>query len=139
MANSGYYKNLYRDNKKKAFNLGKNSESLVKIRNSVWNDFGDEQHRVNRGVDNLRGDLRKAVRHDASWNSVSSKCEEHKERDSSSDGFLSAAVEFLNAEIQSVEAQKTTAEIDRDRAYNDYQTEKTKEYKEFLEGITNIF
>lgn len=138
MANSSYYYNLYNQYKNMATSLQKNIDSLTKIRNGISEDFYDEQHSINQELNNLKEDLKKATRHDATWTTIASQCESYKEKASTADGNLNSAFDCLEAEINSLESQKNTAESNRDQAYRDYQREKDEEHKEWLEKLKNI-
>ena len=138
MANSTYYNNLYKQYKNTASSLQKNIDALKKIRNGLSSDFFDEQRNVNQELNDLKEDLQKATRHDNSWNTIASQCESYKEKASSADGNLDPAMDYLDAEICSLESQKSTAESNRDQAYSNYKSKKDEEYKAWLESLKNI-
>lgn len=137
MASSSYYYGLYKQYKNTVSSLQKNINSLTNIRNGLSSDFLDEQRNVNQELNDLKEDLQKATRHDAIWNSTASKCEAYKEKVSSADGNLDTAMDYLDAEIRSLDSQKSIAESNRDQAYRDYQDKKDEEYRDWLESIKN--
>lgn len=138
MADSSYYYGLYTDYKSKVSFLKKNIDSLNKIRNKITEN-DDEQRNVNKKIDDLKDDLDNAVRHDNTWSQIASECENYKEKSSECDGNLKSAIESLDAEINSLKAQKSSAESARDQAYSDYEREKDEEYKRWLESLKKIF
>ncbi|MGN0317020.1 MAG: hypothetical protein ACI4E1_03690 [Lachnospira sp.] len=139
MANSNYYYNLYKQYKNTVLSLQKYINYLTKIRDGISSDFYDEQRNVNQELNDLKEDLKKATRHDSSWDTITSQCESFKEKASTADGNLDSAIDYLDAEIRSLCSQKSTAESNRDQAYRNYQCKKDEEYKAWLESLKQMY
>lgn len=129
MASSSYYYNLYRKYKKEVEELEENIKSLTEIRNSISGDYYDEQSAVNKELNNLKEDLKKSIRHDSMWNNIALQCETYKEKSSSADSNLRSSMDYLDSEIQSLNAKKNTAIYNRDKAYKKYLEKKEEERK----------
>ena len=127
MANSTYHYSQYQSYKSQAIGFGKNVKTLERIKNSLTSDFYDEQEAVNRKLNELKDDLKQAVRHDAKVDTIANDCELYKEKSTTADKNLNGAVVALENEIASLNSKKTTAEQNRDTQYQNYTTAKQAE------------
>lgn len=139
MPNSSYYYSQYRQYKNSVASLQRNIETLTRIRDSIAGDYYDEQRNVNQELNDLKEDLGKAARHDNSWNTIVSQCESYKEKASTADGNLYAAIDYLDAEISSLSSQKSTAETNREQSYSDYQSKRDEERQAWLDSLKKKF
>lgn len=138
MAGSSYYYNLYKQYQKSAEALGRNIKELERIRNALHNDFYDEQRNVNTQLSELKDELGKSVRHDASFDRTREACEVNKEKATNADEFLYKAVTELDQEIAELNRRRSDDEAKRDENYNRYKEKKEEERQEWLDKI-NIF
>lgn len=138
MADSTYYYNLYRQYKKEVSDLEKDIKSLTGIRNTISGDFYDEQSDVNKELEELKEDLKKSIRHDPSWDTLTEQCERYREKGSSADRRLLSSMDYLDSELQSLNNQKNCADRNRDQAYRNYENKKEEERQERLEKMKNF-
>lgn len=139
MANSSYYYELYQKFKEKAKKYEKNIKELQPILDTLNNSFSGKQSDINKGIDSLSEDLNKAVRHDSEFTSIASRCNDYKEKSTSSDRNLSGAASAIESEISVLKEKKRDAEEKRDQYYKKYQEEKEKERQEAIDSFKSIF
>lgn len=139
MANSSYYYSQYNSYKAQVSDYDKNINALTKIKDSLVNDFYDEQSNVNKELSDLKEDLKKSVRHDSKFITIASECETYKEKSTTADVNLNSVVIALENEIADLGGKKTTAEQNRDAQYQSYRTAKQQEYQDWLNSLKNIF
>jgi len=132
MANSGYYRNLYKQFEQEAEDYGKDIEKLEQIKKNLSGDLYDEQLAVNREINDLVEDLKKGVRHNSVFTNKADDLKENKEKSSFDDASLGAAISSLESEISVLQNKKRTAEQKRDEAKRKYEEEKERERQEIL-------
>lgn len=135
MANSSYYYKQYKTYKDQASKYDKNIKTLTKIKDSLTNNFYDEQNNVNRELNDLKEDLNKAVRHDSKFLTIASECEFYKEKSITADNDLNNVIIALENEIAALDGKKITSEQNRDAQYQNYSTKKNEERQEWLNSI----
>lgn len=135
MANSKYYKNEYKKYKQEAKNLENNVEQLQKAYNNLNGSFSDEISAVNAEYDDLKEDLKKAIRHNSSFTNSANSLYNKREKGVNSDLKTSATLSYLEDELRSLKQKKQTAETNRDNNKNKYDTEKKKEQAEFWSNL----
>lgn len=139
MANSNYYHNQYNSYKSEMSGYDKNLKALIKIKDSLVNDFYDEQSNVNKELNDLKDDLNKSVRHDYNFNVIASGCESYKEKVTTADTNLNSVVIALENEINSLSAKKSIAEQNMNTQYQNYNNAKEEERRAWIESLKNIF
>lgn len=132
MANSGYYRNLYKQFEQEAEDYGKDIEKLEQIKKNLSGDLYDEQLAVNREINDLVEDLKKGVRHNSVFTNKADDLKENKEKSSFDDASLGAAISSLESEISVLQNKKRNAEQKRDEAKRKYEEEKERERQEIL-------
>lgn len=135
--NSSYYYNQFNTYKKEAADCDKNIKVLTKIKESLTDDFYDEQSSVNVQMCNLKEDLEKAVRHDGTFSRMASSYEVYKEKTSTADKSLNNVVIALENEIAALGNKKTTAEQNSDEQYQSYNDAKQQEKQEWMNSLIN--
>ena len=127
MPDSSYYKNLYQQSDKEVGNYENNRKELQEVLTNLTDNFCNEQGAVNRELDGLMQDLKKAVRHNAAFSSSTNAFSSKKETTSGADVYLSAAAQELRDELSRVSQMKAKAVAERD-AYNEqYKAKKQEE------------
>lgn len=135
MPSSKYYNQKYKQYKEEAKNLGKNETALNKILSNLRDTFDDEVRNVNNEYEDLKSDLKKAVRHDSTFMVAADSLPGKKERKTNSDSKLYSAISSLESELQSVQQKKTTAESNRDTNKQNYDNKKREERDAFWNSI----
>lgn len=135
MASSGYYKQQYKQYKEDAKNYEKYEKELEKIHGNLADDLYDEVKDVNKELDDLKADLKKAVRHNQFFTNKAEDFEDNKECNTSIDAQLSGAEGCISDEIGEVRRKKDNAIRERDRNKELYDDKKDEERAEFLGGI----
>lgn len=111
---SEYYYKKYKTKKSSVKTYENNIKALEKIRNALTDNMYDEIRSVNNELDALMEDLKKSVRHNATFTSRANSFSWQKEKAVTADGCLSVSVNELNEEISSLTAKKNQAISDRD-------------------------
>lgn len=124
MAASSYYYDLYKQKKKDANSYDGNLKDLRKILSNLTDNMSDKIRAVNNELEDLKSDLNKGIRHNASFTSRASAVNAEKEKAVTADSLLSAAVRELQEEISRVNGLKNQAESDRDYYYQQYKNNK---------------
>lgn len=135
MPNSKYYNQKYKQYKEEAKNLGKNESTLNKILTNLRDTFDDEVRNVNSEYEDLKSDLKKAVRHDSTFTVAADSLPGKKERKTNSDSKLSSAISSLEDELRNVGQKKRTAESNRDTNKQNYDNKKREEREAFWNSI----
>jgi prefoldin subunit 5 len=136
MAKSSYYYSQYKNFKNQADGFNKNKSSLEKIKQTLTDNFYDEQNDVNYLLTALKTNLNNAVRHDNKYYNNCCSCDRNKERTSYSDGKLSNAIIALENEIGSLNQKANTAQQNCDMQYNNYSSAKQDEWQKWLDSLT---
>ena len=137
MASSGYYYGMYISYDGKAKNYAKQISSVQSILNSLSNTMGDEVNAINNEISALKSDLEKAVRHNAIFTTETDDFEARKECASTSDGYLSAAIEELGEEITRLTRLKDDASTMSSNYYSDYWDAKAAEEEAARQAYLN--
>lgn len=124
MAASSYYYDLYKQKKKDVNSYDGNLKDLRKILSNLTDNMSDKIRAVNNELEDLKSDLNKGIRHNASFTSRASAVTAEKEKAVTADSLLSAAVRELQEEISRVNGLKNQAESDRDYYYQQYKNNK---------------
>lgn len=135
MPNSKYYNQKYKQYKEEAKNLGKNESTLSKVLSNLRDTFDDEVRNVNNEYEDLKSDLKKAIRHDSTFTVAADGLPAKKEKRTSSDSKLSSAITSLENELRSVQQKKKTAETNRDTNKTNYDNKKREEREAFWNSI----
>lgn len=135
MPNSKYYKQKYKQYKTEAKSLKNNESSLNKILANLRDTFDDEVRNVNNEYEELKSDLKKAVRHDSTFTVAADSLPGKKERRTSSDAKLSSAISSIEDELRDVGQKKRTAESNRDINEQNYNNKKREETEAFWNNL----
>ena len=129
MANSSYYKNLYKEYENKAKKYNKNIDKLENILRSVSNDLSDEINAVNKEIAELKDDLQRAIRHNDSFNRSqnSLQTEPHVNWDRN----LANVIMELEEEIRSLQGKQSNADAKYNYYRQKYKDKKNEEYAQF--------
>ena len=130
MANSGYYRDLYKEFEQEAEDYGRDIEKLEQIKKNLSGGLYDEQLAVNREINDLVEDLKKG--HNSVFTNKADDLKENKEKSSFDDASLGAAISSLESEISVLQNKKRNAELKRDEAKRKYEEEKERERQEIL-------
>lgn len=133
MANSSYYKNLYKQNKKKVDSYDDNLEDLQKILNNLTDDMNDEIRNINEKLEDLKSDLKQSIRHNSRFTARANEITVNKEKTTTADPNLRVAVNEIEDEISRIEGLRTTAINDRERYYQKYKDKKEEERQQILD------
>lgn len=139
MASSSYYYRKYKDYRDKVKTLKNQITKLNDIKNSLINNFYDEQSNVNKEINDLKDELKESIRHDSKFNTIASGYNKYKEKVSTADKSLGSTAEAIDSEISNLNSQKQTAERNRDSYYQKYEREKENERQRVLSSLKNIF
>ena len=137
MANSSYYYDAYKREKRKVKDYQENLSELKDIRYNLRNTLTDEIRSVNTEIDDLRSDLKESVRHNSKFTSHVGDIYDEREKYVSSDSYLSTAIGELDDEITRINNLKDEAESDRDYYYRKYEQKKEEEYQAWLRTLYN--
>ena len=135
MANSKYYKDQYKKYKQEAKDLQKYSDQLQKAYDNLQNTFSDEISAVNTEYDDLKTDLKKAIRHNSSFTGGANGLYGKREKSIYNDSKTSAALSYLEDELRSLNNKKQTAEYNRDYNKTKYDNKKKEEQAEFWSNL----
>ena len=135
MADSKYYKELYRNKLREAERYDNDIKELKNIRNFLSNELNDEIRDINGRIDELSGTLKKAVRHNSSFNINRDMLTTKKEKAVSADYNMSNAKREINEEIRRLSNKKEAAENDSAYYERMYMIKKEEEKKEFWENF----
>lgn len=135
MANSNYYKNQYKKYKQEAKDLNKYSEQLQKAYDNLSGNFSDEISAVNTEYDDLKEDLKRAVRHNSTFTGGANDLYGKREKGVFNDSNTSSTLSYLEEELISLKSKKQTAESNRDSNKAKYDSEKKKEQEEFWSNL----
>lgn len=135
MADSGYYYNLYRQKKNAVNSYEGDIKDIDKALSNLTDRMYDEIRAVNNELDDLKEDLKKAVRHNGKFTSRANALGMEKEKAVTADPLLSVAVRELQEEISRLTSLKNQAIQDRDYYYQKYKAKKDEERKEFFSKI----
>lgn len=135
MADSGYYYNLYRQKRSAVNSYEGDIKDINKALSNLTDKMYDEIRAINNELDDLKEDLKKAVRHNAKFTSRANAFGTEKEKTVTADPFLSVAVRELQEEISRLTSLKNQAVQDRDYYYRKYKEKKEEERKEFFDKI----
>lgn len=135
MANSKYYKDEYKKYKQEAKDLEKNVSQIQKAYDNLSGTFSDEISAVNTEYDDLKEDLKKAIRHNSTFTSGANDLYGKREKGVYNDSKTSASLSYLEDELRSLKQKKQTAESNRDSNKTRYDTEKKKEQAEFWSNL----
>ena len=136
MADSGYYWNLYWKKRKEVESLKDDIKDIEKIRDSLTDDFYDEIRNVNNELDAMKEDMKKAVRHNATFTAQANGLGNEKEKAVTADSLLGTTIQELNEEISRLTTKKKQVEANRDHYYNEYKQKKEEEKQEFWNKVT---
>lgn len=135
MASSSYYYSLYKQKKDAVKSYEDDIGVLKKVSSNLTDTMGDEIRAVNNELEDLKSDLNKAIRHNASFTSRANAVTDEKEETVTADPHLSIAVRELEEEISRLDGLKTTAINERDYYYRKYKEKKEEERRELLDKI----
>lgn len=135
MANSSYYYNLYKQKKNAVKSYDGDIADLRKALNNLTDTMNDEIRAINNELEDLKSDLNKAIRHNATFTSRANAVTVEKEKAVTADASLSIVVSELEEEISRLNGLRTEAISDRDYYYRKYQEKKEEERREFLNKI----
>lgn len=135
MADSSYYKDMYKQKKKAVDNYEDNLKDLRKAYDNLTDTMGDEIRAVNNELDDLKSDLEKSIRHNGPFSSGAGRITGEKEQGVTADSKLSVAVRELEEEIARIGKLKSTAEQDRDYYDRKYKEKKDEEREAFWKNL----
>ena len=135
MASSSYYYNLYKQKKKEVSSYDGDIKELNKVLSNLTDTMNDEIRAINAELDDLKSDLNKSIRHNATFTSRANGTTSEKEKAVTADSRLSRVVQEIEEEITRVNGLRTTAVNDRGYYWNQYERKKEEERQEFLDKI----
>ena len=95
MANSSYYYNLYKQKKNAVKSYDGDIADLRKALNNLTDTMNDEIRAINNELEDLKSDLNKAIRHNATFTSRANAVTVEKEKAVTADASLSIVVSEL--------------------------------------------
>lgn len=135
MSDSKYYKDRYKQAKKKAEKYEDSISDLNKILSSLTDDMYDEIRNVNNKIDDLKTELLEGVRHNSKFTNSANALLSEKEKATSADLNLQVVIQCLEDEIRALNGKKNQAETDRDSYKTKYDDAKKQERDDFWDSI----
>ena len=132
---SGYYHDLYKQNKNICKDCENDLKDLNKIYNNLTDDMGDKIHDVNVKMEDLKSDMLKAIRHNYTFTATANGVTTEKEKTVTADTYLGTTVSELQDEISRLNRKMNDAADQRDYYYSQYKAKKQEERQEFFDNI----
>ncbi len=135
MRDSKYYKDKYKQAKKKVEKYEDSISDLNKILSSLSDDMYDDIRSVNNKIDDLKTELLEGVRHNSKFTNNANAILSEKEKATSADLNLKVVIQCLEDEIRTLNGKKGQAESDRNSYKAKYDDAKKQERDDFWDSI----